>query len=128
MHKANKIFFIVFKSILSILLIYNIYYLYSYKNFNQNKYLVDYTLVDVVDNSSGRGSHYSMNVLYENKPYTILITAKQYENIKNEKPNVYLYKKEMISEWSYNLHKRYIWVILVLLIGIYIASRYYIQN
>ena len=81
MQKANKIFFIVSKSILFILLMYKLNYLYTYRNFKDNKNLIEYTLLKSTKYSGGKGNHYSMDILYNDKSHQLTLTSKEYQNL-----------------------------------------------
>lgn len=126
MHKANKIFFIVFKSILLILLIYIFYYLYTYRNFKDSENLIEYTLLTSTKHSGGKGNHYSMDILYNDASHHLSLTIKEYRNLqKNEFPEVYFYQDELLTDWSYEQHKRYLYVLIILFLLISISNRYY---
>ena len=126
MHKANKLFFIVFKSILFISLMYNLYYLYTYRNFKDNKNLIEYTLLTSTKHTGGKGNHYSMDILCNDESYQLTLTSKEYQNLhKNEFPDVYFFQDEILTDWSYEQHKRYLYVLIILFLLISLTNRYY---
>ena len=129
MQKANKIFFIVSKSILFILLMYKLNYLYTYRNFKDNKNLIEYTLLKSTKYSGGKGNHYSMDILYNDKSHQLTLTSKEYQNLnRKDLPDVYFYQYELLTDWSYEQHKRYLYVLIILFLLISITNRYYYKT
>lgn len=129
MYKANKILFIVFKTILLILLSYNFYYLYTYRNFKENKNSIEYTLLTSTKHSGGKGKHYSMDILYNDGSHHLSLTSQEYRNLNNnEYPAVYFYQDELLTDWSYEQHKRYLYVLFFLLIISVFSNVMYCRN
>ncbi|HUH25428.1 MAG TPA: hypothetical protein VLY87_02280 [Flavobacterium sp.] len=91
--------------------------MYKYKDFKKDNDGIKYEILSYTKNSGGKGEHYSLSVLYKEKVNKLSITSNEYENIINGIfPKVYFYKETLITDWSYEQRKRYIYVFLFLVV------------
>lgn len=96
---------------------YNSFRLYNDKDYNNDSNLILYSLVSYKENSGGKGNHYDMDVLYDGEKNSISITGREYSEIKKGvHPKVYRYNGKLLTDWTYEQKKRYIYVFLILMI------------
>jgi len=58
-----------------------------------------------------------MDVLYDGEKNSISITGREYSEIKKGvHPKVYRYNGELLTDWTYEQKKRYIYVFLILMV------------
>lgn len=96
---------------------YNLIRLYNDKDYSNDLNLIEYSVVSYKENSGGKGNHYDMNILFEGEKNSLSITSKEYYGIKKGVfPKVYRYNSGLLTDWTYEQKKRYIYVFLILMI------------
>lgn len=115
--KSNQYLLLFFNVLFIGVILYNLFQLYNDKDYNNDSNLIVYSVVSYKENSGGKGSHYDMDVLYDGEKISLSITNKEYRGIeKGIYPKVYRYNGKLLTDWTYEQKKRYIYVFIILMI------------
>jgi len=115
--KSNQYLLLFFNVLFICAILYNLFRLYNYKDYNNDSNLIVYSIISYKENSGGKGNHYDMDILYDGETHTLSITGREYREIKKGVyTKVYRYNGELLTDWTYEQKKRYIYVFLILLI------------
>lgn len=117
--KSNQFLLLFFNVLFIGVISYNLFQLYNDKDYNNDSNLIVYSVVSYKENSGGKGSHYDMDVFYDGEKISLSITNKEYRGIKKGVyPKVYRYNGKLLTDWTYEQKKRYIYVFIILMIFI----------
>jgi len=115
--KSNQYLLLFFNVLFIGVISYNLFQLYNDKDYNNDSNPIVYSVVSYKENSGGKGSHYNMDVLYDGEKTSLSITNKEYRGIKKGVyPKVFRYNGKLLTDWTYEQKKRYIYIFIILMI------------
>jgi cytochrome bd-type quinol oxidase subunit 2 len=82
---------------------YNLYQYSVFKKTMNTDHIIDYKVVESKTHKGGRGSYYTLTVLFNSKNYTLSIDSKKLKNLdKKVEPTLYYAEEidQVFSNWS----------------------------
>lgn len=97
---------------MSVIDVYSLNKFFIYKDVLKINHKIEYTYLNKIKNSGGRGEHYNMRIKYIDAVYKISITNKMFDDIdKGILPELFITpQNEVISNWNMILAKRGVFI------------------